>query len=72
MTTDHPDLLQAQQQAKAITRGSRQAADTAAMNAMWDAIEAGKSREEYEKVFNETYKNHLSHERRRSQEDSNR
>ena len=52
---EHPDTLANQAATKKITRGSRQAADTAAMNAMWEAIEAGKSREEAEAIFSQTY-----------------
>lgn len=52
---DHPDELLHRTQVKAITRGSRQAADDAAMDAMWDALEAGKSREEAETIFSQTY-----------------
>lgn len=51
----HPDHLLHQQQARAITRGSRQAADTAAMEAMFDALDSGVGREEAEKVFQNTY-----------------
>lgn len=58
----HPDLLLHQQQARTITRGSRQAADTAAMNAYYDAIEAGKGKEEANEIFTNTYKQFLSHE----------
>lgn len=59
MTPNHPDLLANQQATKQITRGSRQAADTAAMNAMWDALDEGKSREEAEEIFSQTYLNVL-------------
>jgi hypothetical protein len=51
----HPDQLLHESQVKKITRGGRQAATDAAMDAMWEAIEAGNSREEFEKVFSETY-----------------
>lgn len=55
MQEPHPDILQAISATKKITRGSRQAADDAAMDAMWDALEAGKSREEAETIFLQTY-----------------
>lgn len=58
----HPDTHTNYRALKQIRRGSRQAADTAAMEAMYDAIEAGRSKEEAEKVFNDTYKQFLSHE----------
>lgn len=58
----HPDTLLHQQQIKQIRRGGTQAADTAAMEAMFDAITAGKSREEAEKVFTNTYKKYISYE----------
>lgn len=51
----HPDLLQALQAAKQITRGGLQAADTASMDSMWEALESGKSREEAETIFSNTY-----------------
>ena len=48
---EHPDHLLHQQQARAITRGSRQAADTAAMEAMFDALDSGVGREEANQIF---------------------
>lgn len=51
----HPDLLQAQQATKQITRGGRQAADSAAMEAYYDAIEEGKSTDEAGVIFIRTY-----------------
>lgn len=57
---DHPDTITDWQAFKELKRGSRQAADTAAMNAMWDAIEAGRSKEEYEAIFSQTYINVLT------------
>jgi hypothetical protein len=51
----HPDALQAQQAAKGITRGGRQAADSAAMEAYFDAIEAGKTIDEAGAIFIRTY-----------------
>lgn len=55
LNLEHPDELQAQQALKAITRGSRQSASTAAMEAFYDAIEAGKSKDEAGEVFIKTY-----------------
>jgi hypothetical protein len=55
----HPDFLTNQTAVKAITRGGTQAADSAAMEAMWQAIESGRSKEEAEKIFNDTYKKFL-------------
>ncbi len=51
----HPDLLQAQQAAKQITRGSMQAIDDIALEAMWQALEMGESKEEANKIFSQTY-----------------
>lgn len=51
----HPDTLLNQAATKQITRGSRQAADTAAMNAMWEVLDRGGSKEEAERIFQETY-----------------
>lgn len=59
--TEHPDTLPNQTATKAITRGSRQAADDQAMNAMWEAIEEGKSREEAEEIFCNTYLKNIGH-----------
>lgn len=56
---EHPDLLLQQAQAKAIHRGGTQAADSAAMDAYWRALEEGKTAEEAETVFSDTYKNSL-------------
>lgn len=53
--TEHPDLYLQQAQVKQITRGGTQAADDKAMDAYWRAIEAGKSAEEAETIFSETY-----------------
>lgn len=55
MTQPHPDELQAQQATKAIKTGGTQSADTAAMEAYWQAITAGKSAEEAETIFSDTY-----------------
>jgi len=52
----HPDELLTQHQVKAITSGGLQAADSAAMEAMWQALNEGRSKEEAEKIFSDTYK----------------
>jgi hypothetical protein len=54
-TTPHPDLLTDFRALKAITRGGMQAADTAAMEAYYDAIEEGKSKDEAGEVFIKEY-----------------
>lgn len=54
-TLPHPDILDHQHQVKQITRGGRQVADTAAMEKMFDALTAGKSKEEANKIFSQTY-----------------
>lgn len=51
MTAEHPDTLQDYYRLKAIEKGGKQAIETTAMNAMWDAIEEGRSREEAEKIY---------------------
>lgn len=58
----HPDTLQDYYRLKSIEKGSKQAIETTAMNAMWDALEEGRSREEAEKVFFSFF-NKQSHER---------
>jgi len=60
LNLQHPDFLTNQIAIKQITRGGRQAADDKAMEAMWQAIERGESREEAEKVFTDTYKKVLN------------
>lgn len=55
MTQDHPDTLANQTAVKQITRGSRQAADDAAMEAYWQAIERGESKDKAGEVFIKTY-----------------
>ena len=52
----HPDALTNQQAVKSITRGGRQFADDQAMEAMWQALEEGKSKEEAGEIFSQTYK----------------
>lgn len=51
----HPDELKDWQAFKETQRGGRQAADTAAMKAMFDALDRGESKEEAERIFNDTY-----------------
>ena len=55
LNLQHPDTLLHQHQVKQITRGGRQAADDIAMEAMWLALEGGKSKEEANKIFSQTY-----------------
>ena len=47
----HPDTLADLHRLKSISRGSKQAIETSAMNAMYDALDSGASKEEAEKVF---------------------
>lgn len=54
-TTPHPDTLTDWQSFKEIQRGGRQTADTAAMEAMWQALNEGKGKEEAGKIFSQTY-----------------
>lgn len=51
----HPDLLADHHAAKQITRGGRQAADDVAMEAYWQALEAGKSKDEAGEIMIKTY-----------------
>lgn len=51
----HPDHLTNQLSVKAITRGGRQAAEDVAMEAMWQALEQGRSKEEASQIFSLTY-----------------
>jgi hypothetical protein len=67
----HADEVTDYHTLKAIRRGGTQSADTAAMEAMWQAIERGESKEEAEKQFSETYQKGL-HDSSRSTQDSNR
>lgn len=64
-TTPHPDTLTDWQAFKELKRGGRQAADDQAMAAMWQALESGRSREEANKVFNDTYKKVIHGNRRK-------
>lgn len=52
---EHPDTLANQQQIKSITRGGTQAADSAAMEAYWQALENGMTVSEAGEVFIKTY-----------------
>jgi fructose-1,6-bisphosphatase/sedoheptulose 1,7-bisphosphatase-like protein len=60
LNLSHPDELKDWQDLKALKRGSRQAADEAAMDAMWEALESGKSKEEVNKIFSTTYMSFLT------------
>ena len=51
----HPDLYSAQQSTKRITTGGTQAADDQAMEAYWQAIAAGESKDKAGEVFIKTY-----------------
>lgn len=53
--TEHPDHTTDYRALKAIHRGGTQSADTAAMEAMWQAIERGGSKEDAEAIFSKTY-----------------
>jgi hypothetical protein len=55
----HPDLLVDYHAARQINRGGNQSADDKAMEAMWQAIERGESKEEAETIFSETYQKGL-------------
>lgn len=56
----HPDAFTDWQAFKELKCGGRQAAEDVAMEAMWQALEQGRSKEEAEKVFNDTYKKVLN------------
>jgi hypothetical protein len=51
----HPDLQEAYHAAKQITRGGNHAADDKAMEAYWQALESGKSKDEAGEIFIKTY-----------------
>lgn len=55
----HPDLTLNWQSLKAITPGSRQAADDQAMEAYWKALESGMSKDEAGEIFINTYQKFL-------------
>jgi hypothetical protein len=61
-TIHHPDTLTNQSAVKSITRGGTQAADDKAMEAMWQALEQGRSKEEVNKIFSQTYIKAISHD----------
>lgn len=52
---EHPDTHLYHAQVKSITRGGTQAADDMAMEAMWQALVRGESKEDIEKVFFDTF-----------------
>lgn len=51
----HPDTYLNHQAIKQITRGGTQAADDKAMEAMWQALDNGASKEEAGKIFCNTF-----------------
>ena len=53
----HPDEITNQTATKQMTRGGMQAADGQAMEAMWQALDSGKSKEEANQIFSQTYIN---------------
>lgn len=55
----HPDTALQHAQVKQITRGGTQSADTAAMEAYYDGIKAGKTVDEAGEVFIKTYQKNL-------------
>jgi hypothetical protein len=55
----HPDFLTNQTAVKQITRGGTQAADDQAMEAMWQAIESGRSKEEANQIFSQAYQSFI-------------
>lgn len=67
MTQEHPDLLADYHRLKQIQKGSKQALETTAMNAMWEALDNGATKEEAEKVFF----NHFNNEHRGNQKCNN-
>lgn len=56
---EHPDTPADYRALKAIHRGGTQAADSAAMEAMWRALEEGKSVDEAGEVFVRTYQKNV-------------
>jgi hypothetical protein len=52
---EHPDLLLNHHATRQITRGGNQAADDGAMEAYWQAIEAGRSKDEAGEIMIKTY-----------------
>lgn len=55
MTPGHPDTATDYRALKAIHRGGTQAADDKAMEAYWQAIERGESKDEAGEIFIKTY-----------------
>lgn len=51
LNIEHPDTLQDYRRLKQIEKGGKQAIETTAMNAMYDALDEGRSREEAERIF---------------------
>ena len=47
----HPDTLTDYYRLKQIEKGGKQAIETSAMNAMWDALDRGESKEEAERIY---------------------
>lgn len=60
MIVEHPDTLSDWESLKAIKTGGTQSADTAAMEAYYDAIDGGMSKSEAGEVFNKTYQKHIN------------
>lgn len=58
-TTPHPDTSLDWESLKAIKTGGTQAASTAAMEAYYDAIEEGKSKDEAGEIFIKEYQKSL-------------
>jgi hypothetical protein len=59
LNLSHPDEIKDWQDLKAVKRGSRQAADDQAMDAMWEALEAGKSNKEAAEIYSQTYQSFI-------------
>lgn len=59
----HPDLHQDYHRLKQISRGGMEAIETSAMNAMWDALDNGATREEAQAIYFSFF-NISSHEQR--------
>lgn len=58
----HPDTYTNQQAVRNLKYNGRQATTTAAMNAMYDALEEGKTRQEAEEIYCSYF--NKSHERK--------
>lgn len=48
---EHPDTLTDYHRLKSIEKGGKQAIETTAMNAMWEALDNGAKREEAERIY---------------------